>query len=286
MFVRWKKRLSSDKKSYSLAAYLIEAVRINGKPRQKVIAHLCTIKSHKLEKEDAGLWCSVEDRVKKLGLSEETEERIYRSIAEKTPRSTPEKMAESRARSEALDREYGVSAYMKEFSARPVVPDIPNALVDSPTTEIDEKLFLLWKVDNQRPKDASLATYTVSLAKDASKKKPEIVQVLGKIQAQEMKGDTKWKHGWKDFWFSVHFSLCLVAADYNMYRLVMDRIAQWVKLPAKEEYTDIIKNKLRLAEWTVEKELDTAKAKYDKAIQKRIDVYDVRMKSYNYLGME
>ena len=102
MFVRWKKRKSHDEKRSSLSAYLVQSVRIDGKPRQKVLAFLGTLSCEEIEREHAGWWCSVEERLHGLHLDEETIEQVLQVLVQKTPRPSPEKMREAHASRAAL----------------------------------------------------------------------------------------------------------------------------------------------------------------------------------------
>jgi len=115
MFVRWKTRKSTLNgrgrvERVTHYAVLVESTRVDGKPRQRFIAHI----GNYHEGGQVGLhphvdfWRQVEHRLKSLNLAADVRERVERKLAERVPRPTPELLAElSRRRAELNAQIFG-----------------------------------------------------------------------------------------------------------------------------------------------------------------------------------
>ena len=110
MFLRWKKYATKPPRSrwatnygeYSLAAVLVESRRVNGKPRQKVIKHLASIREYGLADEmvgwHTGFWRDVEESLRDLDLSEADRAKIEAALVRRVPKPTKEKWAAANAK--------------------------------------------------------------------------------------------------------------------------------------------------------------------------------------------
>jgi hypothetical protein len=105
MFVRWKIRKSTDtggryfrrRGQATHYAVLVESVRIEGKPRQRFVAHLARIAEGKQEIHDrADFWRAAISGLDKLGINGPARERAEAKLAEKVRRPTDEETAELR----------------------------------------------------------------------------------------------------------------------------------------------------------------------------------------------
>jgi len=103
VFVRWKSRKSSySGRWHWLAervthyAVLVESTRVDGKPRQRFVAHLANYhEGGRVEYyPHVDFWRQVERRLKSLNLAADVRERVERKLAERVPRPTPELLAE------------------------------------------------------------------------------------------------------------------------------------------------------------------------------------------------
>ena len=89
MFVRWKKRKRATKcgapQRYSWYAEVVESVRIDGKPRQKVIAYLASIKPKDLPFawERAYFWQRANEKLDALDLDSAERAKLDAQLAEK-----------------------------------------------------------------------------------------------------------------------------------------------------------------------------------------------------------
>ena len=68
---------------YTLAIQIVETKRINGKPRQKILAHLGIVSSDDLTSPHTQLWDSARKKFTELGLDATTQERLLQQIARK-----------------------------------------------------------------------------------------------------------------------------------------------------------------------------------------------------------
>ena len=109
MFVRWQRRGRVRKaKSPLLTAVLVESRRVDGKPRQRVIAYLGGIREAHIderERQHRAFWRSVDVHLDALGLDPETRARVEASVESRVRRVTPENQAEFDAARVRLGRE-------------------------------------------------------------------------------------------------------------------------------------------------------------------------------------
>ena len=108
MFVRWKKyKLTGPLKSWrtnfgdGFAAVLVECKRVNGKPRQRVIKHLASIREYGLADDKVGwhtgFWRDVEISLRDIPMSEAEREKIEAALVRRVPKPTKEKWAAANA---------------------------------------------------------------------------------------------------------------------------------------------------------------------------------------------
>ena len=85
-----KARLLEEWGTASLVARLVESRRVNGKPRQRTVAYLGSIRDTHVE--DAGcrgfFWCEADRRLSELGLSDDERGRIDARLSAVVPRPT------------------------------------------------------------------------------------------------------------------------------------------------------------------------------------------------------
>ncbi len=109
MFVRWQRRGRVRKaKSPLLTAVLVECRRVDGDPRQRVIAYLGGIReAHVDERERAHrtFWEGVDAHLDELGLDPETRAKVEASVESRVRRVTPDNQAEFDAAQVRLGRE-------------------------------------------------------------------------------------------------------------------------------------------------------------------------------------
>lgn len=99
MFVRWKKKSRAD---YRMAgkstpvtlhvAYLVKSERVNGKPRQKTVAYLASIKDRSIQHvtHRRYFWQRVQASLQPLHLSEQEQHAIEAKLLERVPMPTEE----------------------------------------------------------------------------------------------------------------------------------------------------------------------------------------------------
>ena len=95
MYVRWQRRCRVT--SPLMSAVLVESHRVDGKPSQKVIAYLGSIREVRInvsERYHREFWQSVDDHLNALQLDPEIRANIEASIDSKVRRVTPENQAE------------------------------------------------------------------------------------------------------------------------------------------------------------------------------------------------
>ncbi len=101
MFVRWKRRETSAKAGFSaisryraatrgatLYAVLVESMRVNGKPQQRFVCHLTSIKENKLAHTDTPFyfWDDVSKKLSALNLDATERQKIETVLAAKIRR--------------------------------------------------------------------------------------------------------------------------------------------------------------------------------------------------------
>lgn len=113
MFVRWKRRKLKGKLSrgddpgYALDAVLVESVRINGKPRQKFLAHLATIEERLLHQTVARFcfWRNVHFSLQPLAIDVETIEKINAALLSIVPRPSSAETEKAQAEVRSLEKQ-------------------------------------------------------------------------------------------------------------------------------------------------------------------------------------
>ena len=103
MFVRWNRRERARTGKFLLAALLIQAERRDGKPRQKVVAYLGSIKEERVPSPyiRKWFWRDVDRRLDSLGLEAEVRQKVEASLVVRVPRPTEEEIdAADQAREE------------------------------------------------------------------------------------------------------------------------------------------------------------------------------------------
>src|SRR4051794_35317314 len=101
MYVRWKKRMRSRRHrptgEHMLTAILVESRRVDGKPRQHILAYLGTISErytaayyHQLD-----FWTSANLHIDSLNLDSETVTRLRSTLERIVPVPTPQSQAEA-----------------------------------------------------------------------------------------------------------------------------------------------------------------------------------------------
>jgi hypothetical protein len=227
MFVRWRKG------AYTSSAYLVKAVRVDGQPRQKVIAQLCTCRTGRLSEEQPDLWGRAEYTLRTLHLDGRTREMVYQALAKKTPQLSPGRIEQALQAYEATLQE----------RAERLVPDVPPEITEPDTTDKETfPFFIKWKVEQGRPKFGVPAKYTAFLAKYVMIKGKQRAQVVTRLNpeamsAEDLQGHTPYR--WKQFWYQVHSELVLAQIDEHSYHAIMKRLEIWVKRPAQEELFEI-----------------------------------------------
>jgi hypothetical protein len=121
MFVRWKrKRRKDDRRGWGkdqivtpqwlLSAVLVESVRINGKPRQRTIRYLGSIREQYLDLSEGAstarrfhFWRGVEWSLDQLELSDLDRVRIIAAIEERVPQPTSEDIQRNNERRDELE---------------------------------------------------------------------------------------------------------------------------------------------------------------------------------------
>ncbi len=110
MFVRWqrRRRVRWRKSSPLLTAVLVQSRRVDGNPRQRVVAYLGGIREayvDERESEHRAFWLSVDAHLDELGLDPETRAKVEASVEARVRRITPENQAAFAAAQVRLGRE-------------------------------------------------------------------------------------------------------------------------------------------------------------------------------------
>ena len=98
MFVRWKSRQLAADVAYS--AILVESVRIDGKPRQRFVSHLGTIRPRYGAVAIIAFWYDVDKVLDRLDCDRE---HVTAQIAKKVPRPSQAQMDSVRAAREKAE---------------------------------------------------------------------------------------------------------------------------------------------------------------------------------------
>jgi hypothetical protein len=108
MFVRWKrrKRIAKDPFTFGrkhvaktdLSAVLVRCERLDGKPRQRIVAYLGTIQEGYLKGEHSAareyFWENADRRLSSLGLAKTERQEIEAALVARVPRPTAEEVEE------------------------------------------------------------------------------------------------------------------------------------------------------------------------------------------------
>jgi len=141
MFARWQKR-TGLKGGVHWDAVLVEAVRVNGEPRQRYVGCLCGIGQQALDGPYrvavcCGFWDKVTDRLHDLSVAPEAHARIVATLARKVPLPTREEYIASHRRAYellGLDHPwpahplYDLSDLIREVEAAPAEPTLAERL--------------------------------------------------------------------------------------------------------------------------------------------------------------
>ena len=98
-------------KSLLLTAVLVECRRVDGNPRQRVVAYLGGIREAYVDERERAhrtFWRGVDERLDALGLDPETRARVEASVESRVRLVTPENQAEFDAARVRLKREVEV----------------------------------------------------------------------------------------------------------------------------------------------------------------------------------
>lgn len=118
MFVRWRRRkykrsLSGAGVEHGRYAEVVKAVRVNGKPRQKVVRYLASIDESRMA--DAWsrryFWRDVEKAVSGLQIDERSGAAIAKRLRDVVPFPAPEQLARDRSELARLERLHECSGY-------------------------------------------------------------------------------------------------------------------------------------------------------------------------------
>jgi hypothetical protein len=306
MFVRWKKRISTDKNKerkeiqvdgkwtrkwlskeempYTLSAYLVQSKRVDGKPRQEVIAFLGSVTRKDIEKGKPvfRLWRDIEEVFSKLQLDIATKEMVYKAFAEKTPRPSAEEIDKEEQEHKAMLAKYGMD---KPSPPRP--PDTPPLLGTQDTMpDVERPLFIKWKREYK-------GEYHAFLAKAAMLGEKEKVEIITKLASLEYKdfGKTRtWNDkvlvqaSWKSFWYTVHMALCKAKVDYSTYHEAMRLLGKRIEQPSHEELLQLIQEKQTSAEKSIESDIDETVARYGRLQKKQAELKETYSFSSQYLS--
>jgi len=118
MYVRWKRRALKNGRRYHpdphlLSAYLVESRRVDGKPRQRILAYLGSINERFLDAtwQQRNFWLTASQKLEALDLSKEERAAIDARLQAVVPRLTQDELEAAVAASqEALRRQEAVIA--------------------------------------------------------------------------------------------------------------------------------------------------------------------------------
>jgi hypothetical protein len=308
MFVRWKKRISTDSMKqrkevqidgkwtrkwltkeempYTLSAYLVQSKRVDSKPRQEVIAFLGSVTREDIEKGEPvfRLWRDIEEVFSKNQLDEATREMVYKALAEKTPRPSAEQIEKDDQRSKALDAKYG---FDKPSPPRP--PDTPPLLGTRDTTPDTERpLFIKWKREYKGEYHAFLAKVAIS----GGKEKVEIIAKLASLEYKNFSKTRVWNDKvviqalWKEFWYTVHMALCKAKVDYNTYHEAIRLLGKRIEQPSYEELLQLVQEQQTSAEKSIDRDMDEVVARFGRLQKKQAELKEAYSFSSQYLSKD
>jgi signal recognition particle GTPase len=86
MFVRWKRKVLKNQKETTLCAVLCQAYRENGKPKQKVIKYLASIRETSIDEITRNqFWHEVNEKLKGMDIGPEEMEKIIAKLSTVVP---------------------------------------------------------------------------------------------------------------------------------------------------------------------------------------------------------
>lgn len=163
MYVRWR---SHSRKKHpqipTLCAYLYQTVRIDGKPKARVLAYLGSIRdvNHPLEQQQ--FWQSVEAKVSERQWQAGEKEKILQAIALRVPRP----MTESEKLLAAIERQMAAGVTASELVER-LEQHREQPLDPGVVTRLDAEVAALRREVAQLKQ--SLAAYPLTASRKASK---------------------------------------------------------------------------------------------------------------------
>jgi len=308
MFVCWKKRISQAKEAkwsreyidgkyhsrmkseeeidYTLSAYLMQSVRVNGKPRQKSIAFLISISRKDIEAGEISLqlWEHIVTTVIELALDEPTKEKVYAAIAEKTPRPPQASLEKAEQKAKEL---LASGKLPKPFVPMPSAPPLLGTKDTSNDTE--RPLYIKWINEHSGKYAASLIKETT----DANGKKQRIrIAHLGPIKPNQFaKMHTNYRKEivvnteWQAYWYQVHRSLSLAQVDRETYQETFRLLGKRVELPQPEELRQCIKAGYANERREIEVRMKELLEKHDQLEQKQQDFALIQQQSPVYDAM-
>jgi hypothetical protein len=108
VFVRWKRRRLKVLKDYTLlSAVLVACERQDGKPRQRIVAHLGSISTNRVAYYDyrASFWRKVDERLDALGLDAALRRKLVAAVAARVKRPTRREQEKRRRYEEERKRQ-------------------------------------------------------------------------------------------------------------------------------------------------------------------------------------
>jgi hypothetical protein len=86
MFVRWKRKVLKNRKETTLCAVLCQAYRENGKPKQKVIKYLASVREASIDEVTRNqFWNEVNEKLKGMDIDSEKKKKIIEKLSAVVP---------------------------------------------------------------------------------------------------------------------------------------------------------------------------------------------------------
>jgi hypothetical protein len=277
MFIRWKKRKRSEGQDV-FDIYLVKSERIDGKPRQKVLASLYTIESKDLPVEQPDIWGSLEYALQMLKMEEVTRERLFQDLAQKTPRPSPEAIQKSLTKKIAQER-----------ASTKGLPKDPPLLYSPEVVKEDNVLFIKWG------RDMYGDTYYASLAKRldiGGEVQHTVITSLATIEGRYLKGMIR--HGdtletpseREEFWYQAHRSLCKAKVDYDTYHTTVRLLSYRVQVLKQDEMRQLVQKRLTTAEKHAQSQINAAIESFNRWDKRKRSLQDMRAFGEQYYRLE
>jgi hypothetical protein len=95
MYLRWKRRWRPRRQEWAHYAELVECRWIAGRPRQRVVGYLASLREPYREApaHRQRFWQQVDQRLPALGLAPATQQRLVVQLAQQVPRPTADELA-------------------------------------------------------------------------------------------------------------------------------------------------------------------------------------------------